>query len=259
MESWSRKLGLIVPSWNTVNEYEFQQALSGAGISVHSMRIKITADDEENYAWMATQVPAAAQLLAQAKVQVICYGCLAGGFVKGPEKDRQVVKDIAAATSIPGITAAAAVVDALEALDVTRVSVASPYEPWLNQRLQQYLEAFGIEVVASKGFGSQAHASFTPEQNAALAAEVDRPESEAILIACSNFRTLEFIEPLEATLNKPVVSSNLCSLWKMLRLLDDQRSLPRAGRLFQGCIILQTGLHLMAEPRSKSCEFPLKS
>jgi maleate isomerase len=124
-------------------------------------------------------------------------------------------------------------VDALRALQVTRVSVASPYEPWLNEKLRRYLNAFGIEVLALKGLGSQAHASFTPEQNAALAAEVDRPESQAILIACSNFRTLEFIEPLEKQLGKPVVSSNLCSLWKMLRLLGDGRSLRRAGRLFR--------------------------
>jgi len=232
METWERKLGLIVPSWNTVNEYEFQQVIHPA-MSVHAMRIKITADDEENYSWMGTQVPAAAQLLAQAKVQVICYGCLAGGFVKGPGHDQQIIKDIEAATGIHGVAAAAAVVDALRALQVTRVSVASPYEPWLNEKLRQYLNAFGIEVLALKGLGSQAHASFTPQQNAALAAEVDRPESQAIFIACSNFRTLEFIEPLEKKLDKPVVSSNLSSLWKMLRLLGDGRSLPRAGRLFR--------------------------
>jgi maleate isomerase len=231
MDTWERKLGLIVPSWNTVNEYEFQQVIHPT-MSVHSMRIKITADDEENYSWMATQVPGAAQLLAQAKVQAICYGCLAGGFVKGPGHDQQIVKDIEGSTGIPGVAAARAVVEALQALGVERVSVASPYEPWLNDKLRQYLNAFGIEVLALKGLGTQAHSGFTPEQNAALASEVDRPASQAIFIACSNFRTLEIIQPLEEKLGKPVVSSNLCSLWKMLRLLGDRRSLPRAGRLF---------------------------
>jgi maleate isomerase len=231
MDKWEKRLGLIVPSWNTVNEYEFQQIIH-PGMSLHSMRIKILADDEENYTRMATQVPAAAQLLADARVQVICYGCLAGGFVKGLGHDQQIVEDIEFATGIRGVAAAAAVVDSLRALEVTRVSVASPYEPWLNVKLQEYLNAFGIEVLALKGLGSQAHASFTPEQNAVLASEVDRPGSQAIFIACSNFRTLELIEPLERKLGKPVVSSNLSSLWKMLRLLGDKRSLPRAGRLF---------------------------
>lgn len=232
MSTWERKLGLIVPSWNTVNEYEFQRVLLPA-MSVHSMRIKITADDEENYTWMETQVPAAAKLLAQAKVQAICYGCMAGGFIKGPEHDQQSIRDIEAATGIPGVAAAAAVVDALRALGITRVSVASPYEPWLNDKLAEYLKASGIEVLALKGLGTSAHSTFTPEQNAELASGVDRPESQAIFISCSNFRTLEFIELLESKLRKPVLTSNMCSLWKMLRVLGDRRCLPGTGRLFR--------------------------
>ncbi len=86
MTPWEKKLGLIVPSWNTVNEYEFQRVLAPS-ISVHSMRLRITADDEENFTRMGKEVPGAAKLLAQAKVQAICYGCLAGGFIKGTGHD----------------------------------------------------------------------------------------------------------------------------------------------------------------------------
>jgi maleate isomerase len=232
MENWGKKLGLIVPSWNTVNEYEFQQVVHST-MSVHSTRIKITADDEENYTWMGTQVAGAAQLLAQAKVDVVCYGCLAGGFVKGARHERQIIEDMEGATGIPGVTAALAVVDALKALKITRISVASPYEQWLNEKLKSYLNGFAVEVVAIKGLGTQAHSSFAPEENAALASEVDRRASQAIFLACSNFRTLEIIEPLEEKLRKPVISSNLSSLWKMLRRLGESRSFPRAGRLFR--------------------------
>ncbi len=232
MATWERKLGLIVPSWNTVMEYEFQR-MAVPSMSVHSMRISHTADTEENLTRMGTQVPAAAKLLAHAKVGVVCYGCTAGGFLKGPGYDRQIVQDIEAATGIPGATTAAAVVDALRALGIKRVSVASPYEPWLNEKLQSYLKECGFEVLAIKGFGTQAHASFTPEQNAVLVAEVDRTDAQAIFISCSNFRTLEIIGPLEEKLGKPVVTSNSASIWKMLRLLQDRRDLPGAGRLLR--------------------------
>jgi maleate cis-trans isomerase len=84
-----------------------------------------------------------------------------------------------------------------------------------------------------KGLGTSAHSTFTPEQNAEMASEVDRPESQAILISCSNFRTLEIIELLERKLGKPVLTSNMASLWKMLRVLGDRRCLPGAGRLFR--------------------------
>jgi maleate isomerase len=232
MSVWEKRLGLIVPSWNTVNEYEFQRVLT-PDISMHSMRLKITADDEENFTRMAHEVPTASRLLADAKVHVICYGCLAGGFVKGPGHDREVTRSIEDATGIPGVAAASAVVEALKAVGAERISVASPYGEWLNERLKHYLKAFGIEVLALKGLGTQAHASFTPEQNAQLASEADRSDSQAIFISCSNFRTLEIIEPLERKLGKPVLTSNMCSLWKMLQVLGDHRELPGAGGLFR--------------------------
>ena len=43
MATWERKMGLIVPSWNTVMEYEFQR-MAVPSMSVHTMRIAHTAD-----------------------------------------------------------------------------------------------------------------------------------------------------------------------------------------------------------------------
>jgi maleate isomerase len=232
METWERKLGLIVPSWNTVMEYEVQRMAAGA-MSVHSVRIPHTADTEENLLALGTQAPALARLLAHAKVDVIGYGCTAGGFLKGPEGDRKVGAEIAAVTGIPVATSTAAVADALRALGAKRVGVASPYAAWLNARVRGYLEADGFEVVAIEGLGTEAHSTITLERVEALAAEVNRPEAQAIFISCSNFRTLGIIESLEQKLGKPVVTSNSASMWKMLRLIHDRRTPPGAGRLFR--------------------------
>lgn len=232
MGTWERKLGLIVPSWNTVMEYEVQR-MAGTAMSVHSMRIPHTGDTEENLLRLATEAPAAAKLLAHAKVDVIGYGCTAGGFLKGPEGDRKVGSEIAAATGIPVATSAAAVADALRAVGAKRVGVASPYAAWLNERVRAYLEADGFEVVAIQGLGTEAHSTITLERVEALAAEVNRPEAQAIFISCSNFRTLEIIESLERRFGKPVVTSNASSMWKMLRLMGDRRAVPGAGRVFR--------------------------
>jgi maleate isomerase len=232
MGEWAHKLGLIVPSWNTVMEYEVQR-MAGAAMSVHSMRIPHTADTEEKLLWLATQATDAAQLLAHARVGVICYGCTASGFLKGPEQDRAIAADIEAATGVPAATTSRAVVEALHALGVRRLSLASPYEPWLNERVRGYLEASGFRIEAIQGLGTQAHGSVTPERIEALALEVDRPQAQAVFISCSNFRTLEIIEPVERALGKPVVTSNSASMWKMLRLLGDRRAPPGAGRLFR--------------------------
>jgi maleate cis-trans isomerase len=232
MASWERKLGLIVPSWNTVMEYEVQR-MTGGAMSVHTARIPHTADTEENLLWLGTLAPGAATLLSHAKVDVICYGCAAGGFLKGPVEDQALGARIEKETGIPVAVSSAAVADALRALGAARVSLASPYAPWLNERLRQYLTAAGFEVMAMQGLDTQNHSAVTAERIEALIAEVDRPEAQAIFVSCSNFPTLGIIESMERKLGKPVVASNQASMWKMLRLLGDRRALPGAGRLFR--------------------------
>jgi maleate cis-trans isomerase len=230
--SWAQKLGLIVPSWNTVMEYETQRMV-GADVSVHSQRIKHTADTEQDLAWLSTQAPAAAELLSHAKPHAICHGCTASGFLKTPEADREVARTLTAQTGIPTTTSSSAIAAALKALKARRISVASPYEPWLNEKLRIYLEADGFEIVAMKGLGTQAHGSVTPDTVKALALEVLRPETEAIFISCSNFRTLEIIEAVEAAADRPVVTSNQAALWGTLRAIGDRREIAGAGCLFE--------------------------
>lgn len=229
--NWNLKLGVIVPSWNTVMEREFQQ-MAGDSTSIHSQRIRHTADTEENVAWLSTQAPAAAELLSHAKVNAICHGCTASGFLKTPEEDLQLAAELEARTGIPSVTSSASIVKALRALDVKRVSVASPYEPWLNKKLRIYLEAAGFQIVALKGLGTQSHGSISTEIVKALAMEVLRPETEAIFISCSNFRTLDIIEAVEQASGKPVVTSNQAAMWGTLRRIGDRTVVPGAGRLF---------------------------
>ncbi len=60
-----------------------------------------------------------------------------------------------------------------------------------------------------------------------------RPDTEAIFISCSNFRTQELIDGLEQKYGLPVVTSNASMMWAMLRLINDKRDVPGAGRLFK--------------------------
>lgn len=81
MVDWKYQLGLIVPSWNTTMEYECCR-MAPAGVSIHSSRIAHTDDSEESNLHTAEVAPAAAELLAHAKVNAICFGCTGASFVK---------------------------------------------------------------------------------------------------------------------------------------------------------------------------------
>ena len=231
MSAWALKLGVIVPSWNTVMEYEFER-MAGDSTSVHAQRIRHTADTEENVKWLSTQAPEAAELLSHAKVDAICFGCTGSGFLKTPQADREFAADLQRRTGISTTTSSASIVEALRKLGAKKLSVASPYEPWMNEKLRTYLEADGFEVVAMKGLGTQAHGRVQPETVKALALEVVRPEADAVFISCSNFRTLDVIEAVERETGKPVVTSNQAAMWGALRAIGDRRAVPGAGRLF---------------------------
>jgi maleate isomerase len=241
-----RKLGLIVPSLNSIMEYEFQRML-GSEVSVHTMRVsahwngkEATVGTRENLLWMDSQVPEAAKLLAHAKVDAICYGCTGGGVIEGVGGDERLCAAVEAATGIRATVTLRSVVAGLRALGARSVSVASPYEAWLNKSLSDFLEASGIAVRAIEGFGGstgrkigfEEASRISADDVARLTIEVDRFEADAIFVSCTNFPTLDVVQSLEQRLRKPVITSTTASLWETLRVMGDTRNIPSGGRLF---------------------------
>ena len=230
-DPWKVKMGIVVPSWNTVMEYEFQR-MADASMSIHAQRIKHTDDSEASLNWLSTQATSAATLLSHAKVQAICHGCTASGFLKTPQEDLALATEVENATGIPCVTSSSSIVKALRALQAHTISVASPYEPWLNDRVAQHLQQAGFHIAAIEGLGTQSHGSISTQAVIALARTVVRPESQAIFISCSNFRTLEIIEQLENETGLPVITSNQAAFWGTLRKMGLQHVVPHAGRIF---------------------------
>ncbi|MBI3127784.1 MAG: maleate cis-trans isomerase [Candidatus Tectomicrobia bacterium] len=212
---WVKKLGFIVPSWNTVMEYECAR-MAPEGVSVHFTRIHHTNDEEETLLRMIHEVPHLAELLGHARLDAICFGCTGGSFVR-PGMDLEITQVIQEKTGIPATTTATALVEAMREMGIAKVAVASPYPQWLNDRLGGFLKDHGIAVVREKGQNVECPAFLPPGNAEALAREVDAPEAEGIFISCTNFRSLEVIDRLERDLGKPVLTSNTTALWHTLR------------------------------------------
>lgn len=229
MSDWKYQLGLIVPSWNTTMEYECWR-MAPAGVSIHSSRIAHTEDTDEALLHMVEVGPEAAQLLAHAKVHGICFGCTGASFIK-PGVDQEVIKNIEAATKTPTTTTSTAIKEALVHLGIKTVSIASPYPEKVNDLLANFLRSFGFTVISQKGLDTECPAFLPPDHSYQVAKEVNRKETEAIIISCTNFRSLEVIEKLEKELKKPVISSNTASMWKLLQLAGIKDKIPGGGKL----------------------------
>lgn len=231
MDDWKHTLGIIVPSWNRGMEYECWR-MAPPGTSIHTSRIPHTDDSEETLLHMVEKAPGAAEVLAHAKVDAICFGCTGGSFVK-TGYDQEIIDVIVKATNTPTTTTSTAINDALKQLGLKKVAIASPYPDWLNDRLANFLEYSGFKVVSKKGLNKEWPITLPPENAYKVARDANREEADGILISCTNFRSLEVIEQLEKDLRKPVISSNTASMWKLLQMAGAEDKVTGAGQLFQ--------------------------
>lgn len=236
---WRARIGLIVPSVNVVMEPEFVRMLP-EGVSLHVSRVllkgKATAD---SYIAMAEETTRAATELASTDPDVIAYGCTSGSIIEGEDAIVRGIREVVG--DVPVVTTAGAVVEALRALDVRRVAVATPYLKPVNEEERVYLERQGFEVSRILGLElgrDEAERRMIGRQAPGVAYRVAReaytPDADGVFISCTNFASLPVIEPLEAEIGEPVVTSNQATLWAALRRAGLPDRIEGMGRLLMG-------------------------
>lgn len=228
------KLGLIVPSSNTAMEQEFR-AMLPAHISVHTARIRLQKVVVAELLKMKKGIKDEAVKLADADIDVIGFGCTTGSLVAGHGYDDEIVEIIEKTTRKPAVATAGAVVQALKALGLSSVSVATPYTEVLNGLERQFLEQNGFQVNRISGLNLVDNlkiAEVKPQTLMKLIREVDSNRAEGIFISCTNLHTIAIIARLEETLKKPVVSSNTATLWAMLGKIGKSLQTSKYGKLF---------------------------
>jgi len=213
-----RRVGLLVPSSNTTMEPEFYM-MAPAGVSIHTARMRLVETTAETLIEMAEYAESEADLLATAEVDVIVYGCTTGSLVGGVEWEEGLVQRIESGTGVPTLSTSGAVVDALKAVNARRVAVATPYTDDLNELERDFLESYGMEVTAIRGLGIVRNVDIGRTEREAVRklARSVAGGADAVFISCTNLPTIDLIEPLEAELRRPVVTSNQASMWAALR------------------------------------------
>ena len=238
-----KRIGLIVPSTNTTCEADYQMAVP-RGITVHGQRLWLTNEGtgDEVFNRMNAEIESGARYLATAQVDVIVYGCTTGSFFKGPGWDREMCGLIERAAGVPAVATSPSVVEALRAFDARKISVATPYPEWNNDKLRAYLEAHGFEVLNVEGepraaaSGNQGINDQEPASVVEFAARVCRPEADALLCSCTAWRSVEAVAAIEARTGKPVVTSNQSTIWASLRALGVTQPVVGFGRLLE-CLV----------------------
>jgi len=235
MIGWRARLGILVPSANIVMEPDIYRMIP-EGVTAHFARVWITEDTPEELDKMIDYVPRASIELSHALVDVYGFGCTSGSLVRGLGYDQEIISKIEEETGKPATATASACIQAFKAQGIEKISLATPYEKWLNEKERLFFEGNGIEVVAMDGMElpeAEAIASVDPGRIYRMAKDADRPEANAVFISCTDFRGAEIIHVLEQDLGKPVFSSNQVTLWAMLKLAGVKSPIHGYGRLLE--------------------------
>jgi maleate isomerase len=222
------RIGLIVPSSNTVAEVDFYSRMP-AGATLHTARMyleEVTAHAEE--VMLDEHLPGALRDLATVRPDVVVFACTSAGALRGNASELELIDRIAQRTGARAISVAAAVRGAIADRGARRVGVVTPYVRELNDRIAASLEDDGLSVTAIHGMGIVDNAEIgavAPDQIAAFAADkfgdgARRPE--LLFVSCTNFRAFEARERIEHELSVPVVTSNQAVLESALEELKAQ-------------------------------------
>lgn len=218
-----RRFGLIVPAGNMALEWEFSRHLP-AGFAFNTARAMRRTDDGLTAASLLAMGEAAlpaAQSLMRTRPELILYGCTSGSFVEGAQ---DIPARITAETGIACITTSEAVIEALRMVGARSIVLLTPYPDAVNQSEIRFLTQAGIAVTLCDSLPcgpDHPIGAVSDDETVALALRHVSAirEADALFISCTNLLTLDRIALLESVLGRPVVTSNLASLWAVLRQL----------------------------------------
>jgi len=233
------RLGLLTPSSNTVLEPMTAAILADAPeVTAHFARFRVMeislSDDALGQFSFEPQL-AAADLLADARVDVIAWAGTSGGWV-GIENDRELCRMISERTGVPATTSTLALLAAFKELDAWRYGLVTPYLSNVQKRIVDNFEGRGLSCASELHLGDKGNFSFSEYDEDTIAGMVRSAAAatpDAIAIYCTNFNGTRVAPELERELSIPVLDSVAVTIWHMLALAGaDTAPLRRWGKLF---------------------------
>ncbi|WP_298861014.1 Asp/Glu racemase [uncultured Sulfitobacter sp.] len=178
---------------------------------------------------MSSHLTDAARLLPNAlRYAAIGYGCTSASAQIG---SIQVAKLIGEGAQTGHVTdPLSALIAACRAMDVTQLAFLSPYTADVSDRLRDALDKAGIATPVFGSFNEANEASvvrIAPHSIVEAAYDlVARGGTQAVFLSCTNLRTLDVIDQIEARTGLPCLSSNQVLGWQMGRQANVKTWLP---------------------------------
>ncbi|MCA0906877.1 Asp/Glu racemase [Ruegeria marisrubri] len=234
------KIGVLVPFTNTNLEPDMEM-LRPPNTTIHFQRMGGYDVDEipgsDQMAGLgASDISHDLRMISGVRPDVVLYGCTSATLTHGPSFDAELAQQIKSESGALSLTAAGSLIAAIKALGATKVGFSSPYLGEINAQAMDFMAQNGIETVrcadVGRKLGNYGQGELTPDEVYELACQADHPQAQAIILSCTDMRSVEAIDRIEATLGKAVVTSNQAMMFCLVRALNLPRHDALPGRLF---------------------------
>ncbi|MCP3407596.1 hypothetical protein [Bradyrhizobium sp. CCGB01] len=159
------------------------------------------------------------------------FACTATTYLLGEDKVRRKFEQLSRLYGYPILSSAEAIELALTELGARRIALFGPYPTWLQEASFSYWSQAGFELAAKGGIdlGSADTLNIYKLRAARIVEAVLRLEwqsADAIVLTGTGAPTLRAIPDIVRATGKPVLSSNLCLGWAVLRAIGHRAALP---------------------------------
>lgn len=235
----NKRLGMLTPSSNTVLEPLTAAMLRDIpAVSAHFGRfrvLKISLETDALEQFTNEPMLDAAQMLADAKVDVICWNGTSSGWL-GFESDISLCQQIEQRSGISACSSVLALNEILALRNATRIAFVTPYLDEVQQAVVNTYQNAGFDVVAEEHLGDAGNFSFSTyseQQIVELCRKVAKHKPQAICVFCTNFRGAPVASLIEQETGIPVYDTVATALWKSFRMTGIDPSIIKGwGSIF---------------------------
>ena len=230
-------LGFVLLSTDTRTEGELHALCKAAGVTVNTTRLALSVPENK---WVPgtttgslhTDLRDAAKRLPCSGLDVVCLGVLSASLSLGEESSCAALHRGIHPRQGHATSAGISLSWALRALSARRVAVLTPFHEEVGRGAIVALQQAGIKVVSRHHLGIKLEDQVWRVERDFIShclQGIDDPAADAILVL--SVCDVHWVEELETTLGKPVVTDTLAMFWRALRLAGHTAAIQGFGQL----------------------------
>jgi maleate isomerase len=209
-------------------EPDFHQHIGRTAI-VSTTRIfleEVTREDELRM--LNNDLPKASELIRTTSPDVVVFGCTSAGALGTLAHDHEIGERIRKRAGAPAVTVLGAVLTKVRAIDPRKIAVFTPYTEDLTNSIASSLTEAGYPPVKAVGMGIRENLKIgrvpPSEVIRFVESQMEGCSPDCVFLSCTNWQSIEAIEPLQRKLGIPVVTSNQAAVDAVRRVGGSGRS-----------------------------------